>query len=127
MLPEQTGIDEVLFDPIARFPIVYSPLVNPGRVARGVGGKLGAVHVWHTEWQSSVVSSLTWADESLDKQLVDSMLEAKLRPPLARSEWVDRTRLLEKLQRASRRPVTLIAAPAGYGKTTVVTQWLASV
>jgi ATP/maltotriose-dependent transcriptional regulator MalT len=74
-----------------------------------------------------VVSSLKWADESLDKQLVDSMLEAKLRPPLARSEWVDRTRLLEELQRASRRPVTLIAAPAGYGKTTVVTQWLASV
>ena len=72
------------------------------------------------------MSSLTWADESLDKQLLDSMLEAKLRPPLARSEWVARARLLEKLQRASRRPVTLISAPAGYGKTTVVTQWLAS-
>jgi ATP/maltotriose-dependent transcriptional regulator MalT len=103
------------------------PLVNPGRVTRGVGGKLGAVHVWRNEWQYSDVSSLTWADERLDKQLVDSMLEAKLRPPLARSEWVARTRLLEDLQSANRRPVTLIAAPAGYGKTTIVTQWLASV
>jgi LuxR family transcriptional regulator, maltose regulon positive regulatory protein len=72
------------------------------------------------------VSSLTWAGESVGNQLVDSMLEAKLQPPLARSEWVDRTRLLEELQRANRRPLTLIAAPAGYGKTTVVTQWLAS-
>jgi len=54
------------------------------------------------------------------------MLEAKLRPPPARSEWVARTRLLEGLTRAVRRPVTLIAAPAGYGKTTVVAQWLAS-
>jgi LuxR family maltose regulon positive regulatory protein len=72
------------------------------------------------------MSSLTRADESLSEQLVDSMLEAKLQPPLERSEWVARTRLLEKLWHANRRPVTLIAAPAGYGKTTVVTQWLAS-
>jgi LuxR family maltose regulon positive regulatory protein len=37
-----------------------------------------------------------------------------------------RPRLLEELTRAGQRTVTLIAAPAGYGKTTVVTQWLAS-
>ena len=79
-----------------------------------------------TEGQYSRVSSLTWAEESLNIQLVDSMLEAKLRPPLARSEWVSRTRLLDELQSANRRPITLIAAPAGYGKTTIVTQWLAS-
>jgi LuxR family maltose regulon positive regulatory protein len=92
-----------------------------------VEGKLGAVHVWRTEEQYLEVSSLTWAEENLGQQLVDSMLEAKLQPPLARSEWVARTRLLENLQRATQRPVTLIAAPAGYGKTTLVTQWLASV
>ena len=57
---------------------------------------------------------------------VDSLLESKLHPPPARTEWVVRTRLLEELQRATQRPVTLIAAPAGYGKTTVATQWLAS-
>jgi len=54
------------------------------------------------------------------------MLEAKLRPPLARPEWVTRNRLIEELEQASQRPVTLIAAPAGYGKSTAVTQWLAS-
>jgi ATP/maltotriose-dependent transcriptional regulator MalT len=71
------------------------------------------------------VSSL--ADEtSLDRSRIDSILEAKLRPPQARSEWVVRARLLEELQRATQRAVTLIAAPAGYGKTTIVSQWLAS-
>jgi LuxR family transcriptional regulator, maltose regulon positive regulatory protein len=58
--------------------------------------------------------------------LVDSIFEAKLRPPPSRSEWVVRVRLLEELKRAAQRAVTLIAAPAGYGKTTVVAQWLAS-
>ena len=57
---------------------------------------------------------------------VDFMLEAKLRPPPARPEWVTRSRLVDELEKASQRPVTLIAAPAGYGKTTAVTQWLAS-
>jgi LuxR family maltose regulon positive regulatory protein len=71
------------------------------------------------------VSSIT-AGEALSDQLVDSIFEAKLRPPPSRSEWVMRVRLLEELERASRRAVTLIAAPAGYGKTTVVAQWLAS-
>jgi LuxR family maltose regulon positive regulatory protein len=70
------------------------------------------------------VGRATLADAS--RQPVDSMLEAKLRPPPARSEWVVRARLLEELNRATQRPVTLIAAPAGYGKTTVVAQWLAS-
>jgi LuxR family maltose regulon positive regulatory protein len=98
-----------------------------GGVAHGSQGRSGLSMRGATEGQYSKVSSLRWAEESPGKQLVDSMLEAKLRPPLARSEWVARTRLLEELQSANRRPVTLIAAPAGYGKTTIVTQWLASI
>jgi LuxR family maltose regulon positive regulatory protein len=97
-----------------------------GGVARGSQGSSGLSMYEATEGQYSKVSSLTWAEESLGVQLVDSMLEAKLRPPLARSEWVARNRLLHELQSANRRPITLIAAPAGYGKTTIVTQWLAS-
>ncbi|HEX7210460.1 MAG TPA: hypothetical protein VF241_06045, partial [Propionibacteriaceae bacterium] len=57
---------------------------------------------------------------------IDFMLEAKLRPPPPRPEWVTRSRLVDELENASQRPVTLIAAPAGYGKTTAVTQWLTS-
>jgi LuxR family transcriptional regulator, maltose regulon positive regulatory protein len=72
------------------------------------------------------MSPLTNDDASPGDRPVDFMLEAKLRPPPVRSEWVTRTRLIEELDRAIQRPVTLVAAPAGYGKTTVVTQWLAS-
>ncbi|HEX5383005.1 MAG TPA: hypothetical protein VFW54_00050, partial [Propionibacteriaceae bacterium] len=72
------------------------------------------------------MSLLTRSDDGLLAQPIDSILEAKLRPPPARTEWMVRQRLLEELTRAGQRAVTLIAAPAGYGKTTVVTQWLAS-
>jgi LuxR family maltose regulon positive regulatory protein len=72
------------------------------------------------------VSRLTTDRSDLSRQPVDSILEAKLRPPQTRSAWVMRARLLEELEHATQRAVTLIAAPAGYGKTTVVAQWLAS-
>lgn len=72
------------------------------------------------------MSRLTADRSDLSRQLADSILEAKLRPPQTRSAWVIRSRLLEELEHATQRAVTLIAAPAGYGKTTVVAQWLAS-
>ena len=57
---------------------------------------------------------------------VDSFLEARLHRPPNRPEWIERGRLLDQLDRAKSHPVSLIAAPAGYGKTTLVAQWLAS-
>ena len=50
--------------------------------------------------------------------------DVKLHPPSRRASWVDRPRLMEAMAHAVRRPVTLVAAPAGYGKTTVVAQAL---
>ena len=58
--------------------------------------------------------------------MFDSVDEGKLHPPPARRAWIPRPRLLAELSRATRLPVTVIAAPAGYGKSTVVTQWLGS-
>ena len=55
---------------------------------------------------------------------VDPFLEAKLNPPPNRDNWVQRERLIEAMDGAARHPVTLVAAPAGYGKTTLVAQWL---
>ena len=57
---------------------------------------------------------------------VDVFLEAKLHWPRVREGWVDRHRLLDLFDQATRRPVALVAAPAGYGKTTLASQWLAS-
>jgi LuxR family transcriptional regulator, maltose regulon positive regulatory protein len=56
---------------------------------------------------------------------VDPFLEAKLRYPQVRGDWVDRARLRTQLEQVSDRPVMLISAAAGYGKTTLVAQWLA--
>src|SRR3954452_23219983 len=48
----------------------------------------------------------------------------KLRPPPLRRRLVQRTRLIERLDADGARLV-LIAAPAGFGKTTLLAQWLA--
>jgi LuxR family maltose regulon positive regulatory protein len=48
---------------------------------------------------------------------------ARLRPPSARPTTVARVRLHERLEAAVRFPATLVAAPAGYGKSTAVAGW----
>ncbi|MEA4907366.1 MAG: LuxR C-terminal-related transcriptional regulator [Anaerolineaceae bacterium] len=55
------------------------------------------------------------------------ILTTKLYTPPLRPERVVRTRLLERLDEGLRRScrVTLLCAPAGSGKTTLVTDWLA--
>ncbi|WP_286263824.1 AAA family ATPase [Brooklawnia propionicigenes] len=53
-------------------------------------------------------------------------LGAKVRVPPPRRELLDRTRLANPLLRPDHLPrLVLIAAPPGFGKTTLLTQWLA--
>jgi LuxR family maltose regulon positive regulatory protein len=52
------------------------------------------------------------------------IVKPKLRAPIPRHEQVIRPRLLELLGNASHRKNTLVSAPAGYGKTTLLAQWL---
>src|SRR5215208_8070718 len=54
----------------------------------------------------------------------DSLVYTKLRPSKARPELVARPRLTAKLERQSGRKLTLISAPAGFGKTTLLVEWL---
>jgi len=46
--------------------------------------------------------------------------------PISRPELVSRSRLLEQLNDNLHHKLTLISAPAGFGKTTLVTDWLQS-
>jgi hypothetical protein len=57
---------------------------------------------------------------------VGRVLEEKLHPPAARAEWIERPRLLRQIAKGLDHPVLLVAAPAGYGKSTLVTQWVGS-
>ena len=51
------------------------------------------------------------------------IIKPKLRAPTPRSEQVIRPSLLELLGNAIDRKITLVSAPAGYGKTTLLAQW----
>ena len=51
------------------------------------------------------------------------VLATKIAPPPGRPEHIDRERLLERLDRATTRPLTLVAAPTGFGKTTLLSAW----
>ena len=52
------------------------------------------------------------------------LLPTKLYAPPLRTQLLRRPVLTAQLNRAELRPLTLIAAPAGFGKTTLVTEWL---
>jgi LuxR family maltose regulon positive regulatory protein len=54
------------------------------------------------------------------------VIGTKLRVPSPRREQMLRPRLMELLDEGLDGKVTLISAPAGYGKTTVLSQLLAS-
>lgn len=51
------------------------------------------------------------------------VLKPKLWAPSLRPEYLPRPRLLKLLKAGSDRKITLIDAPPGYGKTTLLTQW----
>lgn len=55
---------------------------------------------------------------------VQTLLHTKLRRPRSVGQIVHRPRLNDLLQRSLSLPLTLVSAPAGYGKSTLVALWL---
>src|SRR5215213_2722137 len=53
------------------------------------------------------------------------LIEAKISPPAVNPEHVSRARLLRRLDDAVNRALTLISAPAGFGKSSLVSEWCA--
>jgi LuxR family maltose regulon positive regulatory protein len=51
------------------------------------------------------------------------LVASKLRRPLIRPGTVRRSSLIERLARGGPRPIVSVVAPAGYGKTTLLSQW----
>ncbi len=52
------------------------------------------------------------------------MLETKLYVPKRRAGLVSRPRLIQRLREGIERKLTLVSAPAGFGKTTLLAEWL---
>jgi LuxR family transcriptional regulator, maltose regulon positive regulatory protein len=67
---------------------------------------------------SSTILSMGEA-ELMDRQI----LRAKLYVPRTRPNAVPRTRLRERLDEGARRELTVVSAPAGFGKTTLLADW----
>jgi LuxR family maltose regulon positive regulatory protein len=53
---------------------------------------------------------------------VSDLFAAKLRRPLPRTGTVRRSALITRLEKSTA-PIVSVIAPAGYGKTTVLSQW----
>ncbi|MEC5191908.1 MULTISPECIES: LuxR C-terminal-related transcriptional regulator [unclassified Arthrobacter] len=56
-----------------------------------------------------------------------TLISTKLFIPKVRRHVVTRTRLLDSLRRAAESRLTLVSAPAGFGKTTLLAEWLGEV
>ena len=54
------------------------------------------------------------------------LLETKLYVPRRRRGVVPRARLIDRLNRGAEGKLTLVSAPAGFGKTTLLAEWLAA-
>ena len=54
----------------------------------------------------------------------DLILRTKLHRPPVTEDLVTRTRLHERMDLGQETPLTLISAPAGYGKSMLVSQWV---
>ena len=52
------------------------------------------------------------------------LLGTKLAVPPARPDLIARPRLVDRLDARSRHTLTLVSAPAGFGKTTLLSDWL---
>jgi LuxR family maltose regulon positive regulatory protein len=53
----------------------------------------------------------------------NAVIRTRLYPPVSRAPLIERARLLELLGEDSGRRLTVVAAPAGFGKTTILGQW----
>jgi LuxR family maltose regulon positive regulatory protein len=54
----------------------------------------------------------------------DVLIETKLRPPVLRTGLVERERLIKALDGALATRLTVLTAPAGFGKSTLLGQWI---
>jgi LuxR family transcriptional regulator, maltose regulon positive regulatory protein len=55
----------------------------------------------------------------------NALLETKLHVPRSRSDAVPRPRLIETVRQGAAHRLTVVVAPAGFGKTTLLSGWLA--
>jgi LuxR family maltose regulon positive regulatory protein len=75
---------------------------------------------------TDVLSTAGNAGRSWEVVMAGPLLETKLHVPRRRRTLLSRPRIVERLNRGAESALTLVSAPAGFGKTTLLTDWLAT-
>ena len=63
---------------------------------------------------------------STNTNLITKFIHTKMNKPGLRKDWLKRERLTNRLDQGKQSVLILVSAPAGYGKSVLVTQWLNS-
>ncbi len=72
----------------------------------------------------SASPAITPPPANLEKKFYSPLLMTKLYLPPTRSDLVVRSQLLQALDHSQQQKLTLLSAPAGFGKTTLLSMWL---
>ena len=84
------------------------------------------LHLWATVEAPAVGADVTTVPPARASVHRDPLLSTKLHVPRPRAQLVQRSSLVQRLQQGTAGVLTLVSAPAGFGKTTLLTQWRAS-
>ncbi|MGI9571367.1 MAG: hypothetical protein ACR2PH_16870 [Desulfobulbia bacterium] len=77
--------------------------------------------------QKEIIDKKDAVDNSMKKEAAAiPILRTKLHRPPISGDHLHRTHLLEQLEKNLGRPLTLVSAPDGYGKTILLSCWLES-
>jgi LuxR family maltose regulon positive regulatory protein len=76
----------------------------------------------YTQREADKVSGATVEAPAVDDAL-DNLLQTKLQLPVSPGDLVPRSDLHARLDRGRERPLTLVSAPAGYGKSMLISSW----
>ena len=107
--------------------------IDPGPALRELQARILAQDPWlapasgpASPAPAQVVTPPKEAGHPEDSLVPARLLETKLYVPRSRRDLVPRPRLIERLDRGTASKLTLVSAPAGFGKTTLLTEWLAA-
>src|SRR5437667_1171930 len=102
-------------------------LSNLQAAARRLAGK--RAHIGSTTQSTArpAASTLTVPEPVAISGSLSSLIRTKLYRPRSSSDVIPRTRLIERLNAALGGEITLVCAPAGFGKSTLLAQWVQTI
>ena len=99
----------------------YAYHTKEGRTRKRYLGRTQTLSLARLEETARVLGPKPEVAQVLDQRM--TLLVSRLAPPRLPAALLERERLLSSLDRALATPLTLLSAPAGFGKTTLLSDW----